>query len=38
MIKLASECGADVVKFQTYKPGTTYAYDGGNRNYLKTRN
>jgi N,N'-diacetyllegionaminate synthase len=35
MIEKAAESGADAVKFQTYKPETTYAYDGGTSNYLK---
>ena len=34
LIKIASEAGADAVKFQTYKADTVYAYNAGNSNYL----
>ena len=34
LIKIASNSGADAVKFQTYKADTVYAYNAGNSNYL----
>lgn len=34
LIKVASESGADAVKFQTYKPETTYVSNPGKSNYL----
>ncbi len=34
LIKIAARCGADAVKFQTYRPETTYVPNAGNSNYL----
>ena len=34
LIKIASNSGADAVKFQTYRADTVYAYNAGNSNYL----
>ena len=34
LIKIASNSGADAVKFQTYRADTIYAYNAGNSNYL----
>ena len=34
LIKIASNAGADAVKFQTYKPETIYVDDAGTSNYL----
>jgi N,N'-diacetyllegionaminate synthase len=34
LIKVAAKAGANAVKFQTYKPETTYVTDGGKSNYL----
>jgi len=34
LIKTASKCGADAIKFQTYKPETIYVPDAGTSNYL----
>ena len=34
LIKIASESGADAVKFQTYKADTVYVESAGNSNYL----
>ena len=34
LIDVASKAGADAVKFQTYKPETTYVSDAGVSNYL----
>ena len=34
LIKVAAESGADAVKFQTYKPETTYVENAGKSNYL----
>jgi len=34
LIGIAVDSGADAVKFQTYKPETTYVSDAGNSNYL----
>ena len=34
LIDVAKESGADVVKFQTYKPETVYVKDAGNSDYL----
>ena len=34
LIKVASEAGADAVKFQTYKPETIYVENAGSSNYL----
>lgn len=34
LIKIAAKCGADAVKFQTYRPETTYVSNPGTSNYL----
>ena len=34
LIKIAASCGADAVKFQTYRPETTYVSDAGTSSYL----
>lgn len=34
LISIASKCGADAVKFQTYRPETTYVHNPGTTNYL----
>lgn len=34
LIKIASSCGADAVKFQTYRPETTYVSNAGKSGYL----
>ena len=34
LVKIAASCGADAVKFQTYRPETTYVYGAGSSNYL----
>jgi N,N'-diacetyllegionaminate synthase len=34
LIRIAASCGADAVKFQTYRPETTYVYGAGSSNYL----
>lgn len=34
LIKVASNCGADAIKFQTYRPETTYVEDAGKSYYL----
>ena len=34
LIKIASSCGADAVKFQTYRPETTYVHGAGSSSYL----
>src|SRR5712692_5956888 len=34
LIKVASNSGADAVKFQTYKPDTIYVPDAGKSDYL----
>ncbi len=34
LVKTASRAGADAVKFQTYKPETTYVTEAGKSNYL----
>lgn len=35
LIKVASDAGADAVKFQTYKAETVYVHDAGKSDYLK---
>ena len=35
MIQIASKCGADAIKFQTYNPETVYVKNAGKSNYLK---
>lgn len=34
LIRIAASCGADAVKFQTYRPETTYVYGAGASSYL----
>lgn len=34
LIKIAARCGADAIKFQTYRPETTYVPNAGNSDYL----
>lgn len=34
LIKIASRCGANAVKFQTFRSETLYAYNAGTSNYL----
>jgi len=34
LIKVASKAGADAIKFQTYRPESTYVYNPGKSNYL----
>ena len=34
LIQIAVDSGADAIKFQTYKPETTYVSEAGNSNYL----
>ena len=38
LIDIASKSGANAVKFQTYRPETTYVKNAGNSNYLKDNN
>jgi N-acetylneuraminate synthase len=35
LIKVASECGADAVKFQTFRTNTVYVPNAGNSDYLE---
>lgn len=35
LIKVAAECGADAVKFQTFRAKTVYVPDAGNSSYLE---
>ena len=34
LINVATKCGADAIKFQTYRPETTYVANAGKSNYL----
>ncbi len=34
LINIATKCGADAIKFQTYRPETTYVANAGKSNYL----
>lgn len=34
LITIAAECGADAIKFQVYRPETTYVQNAGTSNYL----
>src|SRR3989338_247231 len=34
LIRIAASCGAEAVKFQTYRPETTYVYGAGTSSYL----